>query len=76
MGRAAWDFRGNIASKRYEVDANGEIKEVPISTYVQTNGNAPGATTTQVDAAKASIKEAELRIFTENSISLSLLSRQ
>jgi hypothetical protein len=58
MRGGGWDFRGNIPSTQYYVE-DGQLKSRQISTYVQTNGNAPGATTTQKDAAIASIKKAE-----------------
>jgi len=52
------DFRGNIPSLQYYVE-DGQIKSRQISTYVQTNSNAPGALTTQKDAAIDGIKKAE-----------------
>jgi hypothetical protein len=54
----AGDFRGNISSTQYYVE-DGQVKSRQISTYVQTNSNAPGGRTTQVDAARASLKKAE-----------------
>jgi hypothetical protein len=53
----AGDFRGNISSSIYVED--GQVKSRQITTYVQTNSNAPGGRTTQVDAAIASLKKAE-----------------
>lgn len=52
------DFRGNMQSTQYYVE-DGQIKSRQISTYVQTNSNAPGAMTTQVAAARAGIAKAE-----------------
>jgi hypothetical protein len=52
------DFRGNIPSLQYYVE-DGQIKSRPITTYVQTNSNRPGALTTQKDADLAAIKKTE-----------------
>ena len=52
------DFRGNIPSLQYYVE-DGQIKSRQISTYVQTNSNAPGALTTQKEGAIAGIRKAE-----------------
>ena len=52
------DFRGNIPSTQYYVE-DGQIKSRQISTYVQTNSNAPGALTTQKEGAIAGIRKAE-----------------
>jgi len=52
------DFRGNIPSTQYYVE-DGQLKSRQISTYVQTNSNAPGALTTQKDGAIADIRKAE-----------------
>jgi len=52
------DFRGNIPSLQYYVE-DGQVKSRPITTYVQTNSNRPGALTTQKDADLASIKKTE-----------------
>jgi hypothetical protein len=52
------DFRGNIPSLQYYVE-DGQIKSRPITTYVQTNSNRPGALTTQKDADLADIKKTE-----------------
>jgi hypothetical protein len=52
------DFRGNIPSLQYYVE-DGQVKSRPITTYVQTNSNRPGALTTQKDADLAGIKKAE-----------------
>ena len=52
------DFRGNIPSLQYYVE-DGQIKSRPITTYVQTNSNRPGALTTQKDADLAAIRKTE-----------------
>jgi hypothetical protein len=52
------DFRGNIPSLQYYVE-DGQVKSRPITTYVQTNSNAPGALTTQKEADLASIRKTE-----------------
>jgi hypothetical protein len=52
------DFRGNIPSTQYYVE-DGQLKSRQISTYVQTNSNAPGALTTQKEGAIAGIRKAE-----------------
>ena len=52
------DFRGNIPSLQYYVE-DGQVKSRPITTYVQTNSNRPGALTTQKDADLAAIKKTE-----------------